>query len=200
MLFWSFGKERRKHFYINNGLLFHKETLWGHPIKQLCLPKSCVHAVLEMGHDAPYSGHMASKSTKQRIRLSFWFPDMDRIVQEYCESCSVCQLRAPVRTKDRVPIIPIPRGDELPFNHLVINCIGPLISGGDEVVNPHKCNYALVVVDLFSRWPMAYPLKKMDAKYVCDILIQIFMTFSTPRIISSDCRTNFKNQLTIQLL
>ena len=47
---------------------------------------------------------------------------------------------------------------------------------------------------------MAYLLRTLDAKSACDILVQIFMTFSTPRIISSDCGTNFKNQLTIQFL
>ena len=152
------------------------------------------------GHDAPYAGHMAAKSTRQRIRLSFWFPDMDKNVQAYCESCPVCQLRAPVRKRDRVSITPIPRGDELPFNHLVMDCIGPIIPTDDSVAVRPKYNYALVVIDLFSRWPMVYPLRTLDAKSVCDILVQIFMNFSIPRIISSDCGTNSKNQLTTQFL
>ena len=198
--FWLLGIDKRKNFYIDRGLLFHKENQWGHSIKQLCLPRSRILAVLQMGHDAPYSGHMAAKSTRQRIRLSFWFPDMEKQVQTYCESCPVCQLRAPVRKRDRVPITPIPRGDELPFNHLVMDCIGPIIPAGDSVTIRPKYNYALVVVDLFSRWPMAYPLRSLDAKSVCEILIQIFMTFSIPRIISSDCGTNFKNQLTTTFL
>ena len=43
----------------------------GPSVKHLCLTKSRIHAILQMGHDAPYAGHMATKSTKQRIRLSF---------------------------------------------------------------------------------------------------------------------------------
>ena len=73
--------------------------------------------------------------------------------------------------RDRVPITPIPRGDELPFNHLVMDCIGLIIPTGDSVAVRPKYNYALVVVDLFSRWPMAYPLRTLNAKSVCDILV-----------------------------
>ena len=149
-----------------------------------------------MGHDAPYAGHMASKSTRQRIRMSFWFPDMENRVHAYCESCKVCQLRAPQKIRDRVPIIPIPRGDEFSFNHLVMDCIGPIVPHGDPVAIQPKYNYALVVIDLFSRWPMAYPLRSMSAQAVCDILLQIFMTFSIPRVISSDCGSNFTSKLT----
>ena len=43
---------------------------------------------------------------------------------------------------------------------------------------------------------MAHPLRSMNAQAVCDILLQIFMTFSIPRVISSDCGTNFTRFLT----
>ena len=153
-----------------------------------------------MGHDAPYAGHMASKSTRQRIRMSFWFPDMENRVHTYCESCKVCQLRAHHKIWDRVLIIPIPRGDEFPFSHLVMDCIGPIVPRGDPVAIQPKYNYALVVIDLFSRWAVAYLLRSMSAQAVCNILLQIFMTFSIPRVISSDCGTNFTSKLTRFLL
>ena len=126
-----------------------------------------------MGHDAPYAGHIASKSTRQRIRMSFWFPDMENQVHAYCESCKVYQLRAPHKIRDRVPIIPIPQGDEFLFSHLVMDCIGPIVPQGDPVAVQPNYNYALVVVDLLSRWPMAYPLRSMSAQAVCDILLHI---------------------------
>ena len=53
-----------------------------------------------------------------------------------------------------------------------------------------------MVVNLFSRWPMAYLLRSMSAQAVCHILLQILMTFSIPRVISSDCGTNFMSKLT----
>ena len=83
---------------------------------------------------------------------------MDKLVREYCESCSVCQLRASIRTRDRVPIIPTSRGDELPFNHLVMDCIGPIIPVGDSAAVRPKYDYALVVMifSLDGRWHIYY--------------------------------------------
>ena len=71
-----------------------------------------------MGHDAPYAGRTASKSSRQRIRMSFWFPDMENRVRAYYESCKVCSLGHPYKKKDPVPIVPIPRG-KFPFSHLI---------------------------------------------------------------------------------
>ena len=52
-----------------------------------------------------------------------------------------------------------------------------------------------MVIDLISRWPMAYPLRSC-VQAVCDILLQMFMTLSVFRVISSDCRTNFMSNPT----
>ena len=103
-------------------------------------------------------------------------------------------MRAPLKKSDRVPITPIPRDDELPFTHL--DCIGPIIPEGDTSVPKPEYNYALVIVDKYSRWPMAYPLRSLNAKAACDALLQVFMTFSIPMVNSSDCGSNFTSKLT----
>ena len=195
---WVYARSGKKNFMIEDGILYHKEVVLGHKVKQLCLPISRINTILELGHDAPFAGHMEFKSTKYRIALSFWFPEMTEKIKQYCQSCTICQLRAPVRTANRVPITPIDRNDELPFTHLVMDCIGPMItdSGGTKP----EYNYALVVVDVFTRWPMAYPLKSISAKATCEILLQIFTTYSVPKVISSDCGTNFTSQLTQGML
>ena len=198
--YWELAVRNKKNFYVEDGLLHHKETLWGHKIVQLCLPETRIPVVLEMGHDAPFAGHMAFRSTKHRIKLNFWFPEMDRRIKEYCMTCTVCQLRAPSKVSQRVPITPISRDDDLPFSHLIMDCIGPLFPERDPIKSKPEYKYALVVVDKFSRWPMAYPLRTLKAKAVCDALLQIFMTFSIPRIISSDCGANFTSQLTQEFL
>ena len=197
---WKWAKEGKRNFFVKDNLLYRQDKLYGHKIIQLCLPDRRVPTVLEMGHDAPFAGHMAFKTTKYRIKLNFWFPEMDRKIKEYCQSCSICQLRAPIKVAHRVPITPIPRDEEMPFTHLVMDCIGPLFPSDDTKRRISEYAYALVVVDKFSRWPMAYPLKTLKATAVCDALLQIFMTFSVPRIISSDCGTNFTSQLTQEFL
>ena len=194
------AKLDKSKFYIKDGLLYHHETLMGHRVNQLCLPECRVPIVLRMGHDAPFAGHMAAKATKNRIRLNFWFPRVVEKIKEYCTLCDVCQMRTPVKVADRVPITPIPRGDELPFTHLMMDCIGPILPDSDPSIPKPEYNYAIVIVDKFSRWPMAYPLRSMNAKAVCDALLQVFMTFSIPKVISSDCGSNFTSRLTQEFL
>lgn len=90
-------------------------------------------------------------------------------------------MRASVKVSDRVLITPIPREDELPFTHLVMDCIAPIVPERDPAVSRPEYNYALVIVDKFSRWPMAYPLRSLNAKVVCDAVLQVIMTFSVPK-------------------
>ena len=59
-------------------------------------------------------------------------------------------------------------------------------------------NHALVAMDKYTRYQMAYPLKSIASKAVCECLLDIFMTYSNPRVISSDCRSNFTSQLTTE--
>ena len=56
--------------------------------------------------------------------MSFWFADVE----------------------NRVPILPIPRGDEFHFSHLVMDGIGSIVPHGDPVTIQPKYNYALVVM------------------------------------------------------
>ena len=197
---WELAKQCKGNVIIDNGLLYHRNTFLGHKVKQLCLPECRIPVVLEMGHDAPFAGHMAFKATRHRIILSFWFPKMEERIRSHCITCSVCQMRAPVKVSDRVPITPIPRDDELPFTHLVMDCMGPIIPEGDTSVPKPVYNYALVIVNKYSRWPMAYPLRSLNAQAACDALLQVFMTFSIPKVISSDCGSNFTSKLTQEFL
>jgi len=194
------AKRRQNNFFVKNNLLYRRERIVGHNIDQLCLPQSRIDTVLALGHDSGAGGHMGYKTTKDRIRLNFWWPLMDQRVQTYCATCPVCQLRAPIKTAHRIPIKPIPRNDEMPFSFVQADCIGPLMAENDPCSSKPAFNYALVIVDRFSRWPMAYPLKSLSAKAVCDAYIQMFMTFSIPKVIASDCGSNFKSKLTQEML
>ena len=83
--------------------------------------------ILTMGHDT-VGGHMSAKRTEQRISLSFWWPGLAKDCTEYVQTCTVCQKKARITYKDRVPIKAIPRADRI-FDHWFVECIGPLLSG-----------------------------------------------------------------------
>lgn len=198
---WKLAERNKGNFFVEDGLLFHRDVILGHRVKQLVLPEgSRRRIVMEAAHDAPFAGHMAWRRTRYRARLAFYWPSIDDDIRRWCFTCEICQKNKPVRVADRVPITPIPRDEELPFSNLVIDCIGPIVPEGDATTIKPEYNYALVIVDRYSRYPMAYPLKKLTAKAVCDCLLNVFMTYSIPKVISSDCGSNFTSQLTREFL
>ena len=95
---------------------------------------------------------------------------------------------------DKVPIRAIPRG-EIVFDTWVMDCFGPL--------NPNtnvEYNYALVSCDSCSRYPVAFPLRSLSAKNVCNSLLQLFQMTGVPSTIRSDCGSNFTSQLATTFL
>jgi len=108
--------------------------------------------------------------------------------------CQDCQLRARKLTTDRVPITPITK-DQIPFQTLNMYCTGPL-----EPPSAQGHKYCLCVVDSCTRWPSVYLLKSLTAKAVCDALLDLFVNVGVPKVIVSDCGTNFTSQLTQEML
>ena len=187
--------ERGKgNFVVANDLLYHRDQVLGQTVWQLVVPKSRRQHVLEMGH-ATHGGHMGAKRTKQRIAYTFFWPTLKEDCCKYVETCKICQLKRRVTYHDRVPIRAIPRADKV-FQHWYIDILGPIFGEGHKV----KYNYALVVVDSFSRFPACFPLKTVTAKAVCDALMSLWEFTGCCSFISSDRGTNFTSQLTRELM
>jgi len=72
-----------------------------------------------------YGAHLGASKTKDRIRLSFYWPTLSVDCKRHCSTCDQCQKRARITVQDRVPITPIPRSEEV-FSHWFIDCLGPL--------------------------------------------------------------------------
>ena len=126
---------------------------------------------------------MGERKTRERIRLSFYWPGLQKSVLCHVRSCCNCQLRSRPVTTDRVPITPITRAD-VPFQVMNMDCIGPL---DPPSAQGHK--YCLCIVDNCTRWPSVYLLKSLTAKAVCDALVELFTHVGVPKVIVSDCGT-----------
>jgi hypothetical protein len=181
-------------FYVDNGLLYHHDELLGHKVEQLCIPSNRREQVMELAHSSVFGGHLASKKTGQRIKLSFFWPTLRADVCKYCESCTGCQLRKPLKTLDRVPITPIVRAG-LPFECISMDCIGPI-----EPPSAQGHKYCLCIVDSCTRFPFVFALKSLTAKVVCDALLEMFAVTGISKVITSDRGSNFTAQLTQEFL
>ncbi|XP_068250803.1 uncharacterized protein [Palaemon carinicauda] len=72
-----------------------------------------------------------------------------------------------------------------PFSEVIIDVVGPLprTRGGHE--------YILTMVDRMSRFPEAVPLRSIRGEKIVEALVGFFTRFGIPKIIQSDCGTNF---------
>jgi len=113
---------------------------------------------------------LAVAKTRDRIRVSgMTWPTLMADCETFTRSCKTCQLRSRVTCFDRVNIKAIERADEV-YSHWFMDCFGPLFPNQRA-----EFNYAIVLIDSYSRWPVAYPLRSLTAKHVCDAVIQLFM-------------------------
>ena len=161
---------------------------------QLCAPLGRRDHILKLAQDTVFGSHMAYRKTKERIRLSFWCEKLSKDVAYYCVSCTSCQHRRHKVATDRVLISPILRA-ELPCQHITMDCIGPIDPPSSK---GHKV--CLCIVDCCTRWPAVYRLKRLDAREVCNAIIDLFMHTGIATVISSYNASNFVNKLTQEFL
>lgn len=191
---WEQAKQNKGDFVVCKGVLYHKDKIEEQPICQLCVPESKRLQVMKLAHDSVFGCHLGEKKTRERIRLSFYWPKMRQCILNYVRSCRQCQLRSRPMKADRVPITPITRA-ELPFQVMNMDCIGPL-----DPPSTQGHRYCLCVVDNCTRWPAVYALKNLSAKAVCEALIDLFTHVGIPQVLISDCGSNFTSQMTQEML
>ena len=114
---------------------------------------------------------------------------MAKDVQLYCQQCTTCQqakLPNPVQTS----MCNIPIGK--PWEMLAADIL-------EVPVSRKNHRYLLVVMDYFTEWVEAIPLKDQTAASVTQAIIKICSTFGVPSILHSDQGCNFESQMLKQM-
>ena len=185
----SLSERAKAGHFFDNGILYCHKRILGQEYKQLVLPRTRRTQAMKLAH-LVYEGHLGAKKTKARVKLSFTWPDIAVDVQQFCEKCHECHKRRRVTVYDRVPITPIPKHDTV-FERWIMDCLGLIFPNQKK-----KCNYALVLCDSCSRFPVAFALTSLTAKNVCKLLLQLFQFTGIPSVIQSDMASNFNCELT----
>ncbi|GFS88206.1 retrovirus-related Pol polyprotein from transposon 412 [Trichonephila clavipes] len=187
---WNFAR-RNKGVYVIENILYHEELLGGNRIKQLVIPEMRKRKILEIAHKSVFGAHLGAHKTIQGIKFSFYWPGMVKEIRAYCHGC---QLRKVIRSVDKIPITPVSR-PELPFQVVNGDLIGPV-----DPVSSQGHKYILCLMDQYSRWPEAIPLKSLMAKSMCEALLEIFSRTGIPEVIVMDNATNFTASLMQEFL
>ena len=136
-------------------------------------------------------GHPGVDRTRQIISAKFVWPGMRADLRKWARECVACQ-RAKV-TQHTTPDIGQFEIPNKRFAHVHIDLVSMPTSNG--------YNHLLTVVDRFSRWPTAIPLRDISTESVIDAFALGWIAeFGLPQVITSDRGSQFTSEVWNQLL
>ncbi|XP_057302734.1 uncharacterized protein K02A2.6-like [Hydractinia symbiolongicarpus] len=123
-----------------------------------------------------HQGHLGVQKVKNLLRSKFYWKGMESHITEALSKCRACQSAGPYHAP--TPLIPSPLPNH-PWKELAIDVFGPLPSG-DKL---------LVVIDLYSRYPIVEVVKNTITSNMINKLEKIFSLFRYPEKVRIDCFT-----------
>ena len=127
--------------------------------KRIVVPKSCREDVFDHIHRATHSGVMR---TYEDVKLRFFWTGMFLDVQNFCKCCEI-SLRNKRSYDRKEPLKPI----KMPFN------FPRALIAMDIAYLPWTSNgyrYVLIIVDLFSKFMEAIPMKNQESATIAEAL------------------------------
>ena len=158
-------------------------------LRQLAVPRALREDVLRSYHDSAAGGaHLGFDRTYRAIQIKYYWPKMYQNIADYVRSCAVCQSVKKQTQQRPAPLVNMPIAET--FSRIHMDILGPLTTSKEGY------KYILLIVDSFSKWPEAFPLKTMEAKEIAKVLYaEIFSRYGAPDVIVSDRGQNFISKL-----
>ena len=135
---------------------------------------------------------LVTRKIRQKLAKLFYWPGMVADCKRWTRACPTCQ-KGNTMKRARAPLHPVPVIIQL-WSKIAIY---PL-SGLTRTHAGYR--FILTVMDLGSRYPVAFPLRKTTSQAVASCLTKLFATFGLPDQILSDNGSNLTSHLLSELL
>ena len=146
--------------------------------KLAVMPRTGLPSLLFVLHDSPLSGHLGRNRTLNSVKNRFWWPGVCTDVMDYVRSCPRCQARKGNANKTWAPLRPSQPMD-YPWQRIALDIA--------QLPSCHGYEFVLVVVDYFSKWVEAFPLRNKSASTIAKVLLEnVIFRFGTPEYLHSD--------------
>ena len=144
---------------------------------RIIVPLELQKKMVKLAHE----GHQGLVKSKKLLRAKVWFPGMDKLVERDVKLCRPCQAAVLTPSQEPLQSSELPKG---PWEHVAVDFKGPLKTG----------EYALVVIDEYSRYPEVEFTTSTEAKAAIPKLDKIFSTFGIPLKVKSDNGSPFQSE------
>ncbi|XP_052792104.1 uncharacterized protein K02A2.6-like [Mya arenaria] len=136
---------------------------------RIVLPKQLQQKAISIAHE----GHPGIVRTKQLLREKVYFPKMDKMVEDLCNSCIPCLAATDKNSREPLQMTEMPKQA---WDSVSMDFCGPFPDG----------KYLLVLIDDFSRFPIVEIITSLNAKSVIEKLDKIFSEYGIPEILRTD--------------
>lgn len=163
------------------------EKLWCETsinINRPYVPESLRQPIFNRLHSLSHPGIRASRKL---IASKYFWPKMNQDIANWARSCVPCQKSKISRhIKSMHENIKVPAGR---FEHIHMDIVGPLPVSKD-------CAYLLTIVDRFTRWPEAYPIRETSAQTIAQHFVSQYVSrFGVPLTLTTDQGSQFESRL-----
>ena len=86
------------------------------------------------------------------------------------------------------------------FERIQIDLTQIAYGNHEDILSRRGYKLALTVIDCFSKYAWAYPLKSKDTHRICELLLQLFLSEGIPKILQSDNGGEFVSNLIRNLM
>lgn len=141
------------------------------------MPSVLAKSIFELIHSIDHPG---TRQTKINISKYFVWENMDKEIEKMVAACLSCQFMPKIQGQIKTPLqsFPLPNAR---FDHVHLDIVGPLptVRGGFK--------YLFTLVDRYSRFPMAIPLRSATTSAIINSMVDKWISiFGLPQTLTTD--------------
>jgi len=180
--------------FMENGLLWRRLKRQGEtPQIVLFVPQNMKQDILAEAHGGQFTGHDGIYKTRERILQCYYWPGMDRDINDFIKSCVKCQQRVKNNKTNNTLLQPLPQCST-PNQRIHADLFGPLKTSGSGK------KHILCITDAMTKYVELVAIPDKEAQTVAEAIFNRWICrYGSPLQITTDGGKEFCSKLSDRL-